>query len=312
MKRNFVGLIFILCLSLPLFSQEDEINKKSIQAYDPKNYSLNTELKILRKSYPDCTFELNYDEEVDDFTITVTAENKTTVFYWCKGLYLPKSQLDSKEHYWRVIVPYNREPIDPAKMTKEQIEKIRSFGSTENRKKGRVSSKALFEAIYDSHTFKDTEPKIVNNITFLGKKTRIHRSVLPALRRVEKKIYSLAKTDKETKNFLDNLASADAYYWREIRDSNTRSFHSFGIAIDVLPKGWSKKIIYWGFEKNNGNKDWMLIPLEKRWSPPKKVIRAFESEGFIWGGNWAIWDNMHFEYHPEQIATLDLIPFTEH
>ena len=23
------------------------------------------------------------------------------------------------------------------------------------------------------------------------------------------------------------------------------------------------------------------------------------SEGFIWGGYWAIWDNMHFEYHPE-------------
>ena len=33
--------------------------------------------------------------------------------------------------------------------------------------------------------------------------------------------------------------------------------------------------------------------------PPKEVIDIFLEEGFIWGGNWAIWDNMHFEYHPE-------------
>ena len=43
----------------------------------------------------------------------------------------------------------------------------------------------------------------------------------------------------------------------------------------------------------------MLIPLKSRWMPPAAVIKAFEDEGFIWGGRWAIWDNMHFEYHPE-------------
>ena len=30
-------------------------------------------------------------------------------------------------------------------------------------------------------------------------------------------------------------------------------------------------------------------------------IDIFEDEGFIWGGKWMIWDNMHFEYHPELI-----------
>jgi hypothetical protein len=29
------------------------------------------------------------------------------------------------------------------------------------------------------------------------------------------------------------------------------------------------------------------------------VIRIFEEEGFIWGGKWAMYDTMHFEYHPE-------------
>ena len=27
----------------------------------------------------------------------------------------------------------------------------------------------------------------------------------------------------------------------------------------------------------------------------------FEKHGFIWGGKWIIWDNMHFEYRPEVV-----------
>ncbi|MDY2825712.1 MAG: M15 family metallopeptidase, partial [Treponema sp.] len=36
-------------------------------------------------------------------------------------------------------------------------------------------------------------------------------------------------------------------------------------------------------------------------TPPQEIIDIFASEGFIWGGTWAVWDNMHFEYHPELI-----------
>ena len=43
----------------------------------------------------------------------------------------------------------------------------------------------------------------------------------------------------------------------------------------------------------------MAIPNSKRWMPPKKFIDIFEKEGFIWGGNWVNFDNMHFEYRPE-------------
>jgi hypothetical protein len=45
----------------------------------------------------------------------------------------------------------------------------------------------------------------------------------------------------------------------------------------------------------------MLLDLDRRWMPPQKVIEIFESHGFIWGGKWIIWDNMHFEYRPEVI-----------
>ena len=45
----------------------------------------------------------------------------------------------------------------------------------------------------------------------------------------------------------------------------------------------------------------MLIPLKDRWMPPASVVQLFADEGFIWGGNWPIWDNMHFEYRPELV-----------
>ena len=45
----------------------------------------------------------------------------------------------------------------------------------------------------------------------------------------------------------------------------------------------------------------MLTPLTSRWMPPYEIINIFEEEGFIWGGKWLIWDNMHFEYRPELI-----------
>ena len=101
------------------------------------------------------------------------------------------------------------------------------------------------------------------------------------------------------KDFVSNLRSADAYYWRRIADTNRLSFHSLGIAVDLLPKKWRGKQIYWLWARDYFGADWMLTPLDKRWMPPQSVISIFEDEGFIWGGKWTIFDNMHFEYHPE-------------
>ena len=32
---------------------------------------------------------------------------------------------------------------------------------------------------------------------------------------------------------------------------------------------------------------------------PLEVVEVFERHGFIWGGKWAHFDTMHFEYRPE-------------
>ena len=74
-----------------------------------------------------------------------------------------------------------------------------------------------------------------------------------------------------------------------------------GLAIDVLPKGWGQKNLYWAWRRDIDPDNWMNLPLERRWMPPQKVIEIFEKHGFIWGGKWIIWDNMHFEYRPEVV-----------
>lgn len=286
-----------LC-SIVIFAQNPELGKQKNEDWATTNLSIAQEIYIWRKCYPDVSFDFSWDEEVVDWKIVVGNYKKSQEFFWCDGKYLPYDQIKNKDKFWRVITKYENKVLDPATFSPEMTERIREFSS--NRKTGTVSSKFIFNAIYDCSTRATTE-RHIEQIQFLGRYVNVHEYLIPALTRVEKRILSLKEKDPEVKKFIDELYSVEAYNWREIRDVNTRSFHSYGIAIDILPKMWGKKIIYWGFEKNNGNKDWMLIPLEKRWMPPEAVRDIFLDEGFIWGGTWAIWDNMHFEYHPELI-----------
>ena len=110
-----------------------------------------------------------------------------------------------------------------------------------------------------------------------------------------------AKTDKEVADFVKSISKNEAYYWRVIANTNRKSFHSLGIAIDIRPKSYKGKEVYWSWTKDKDPDGWMLTPLKNRWMPPQAVIDIFEDQGFIWGGKWIIFDNMHFEYHPELI-----------
>ncbi len=298
MKKSFSRLVFFALCSLALF----QLNFFAFAEEEPwsrfSNLSPKEELEIFRESYPWAQFELDYDKEEKDWTLAVTAFGKKSVFYRAEGLYLPKAQLPNKDRYWRVIYKYNQTLDDPADFSEEKKARIRSYSSDENRKKGAVSSKFIFDALYDCRTRASTETHL-RSMTLWNKPLNVHRQIGKKLDKIEAKVWALAKTDREVRDFLKTLSSCSGYNWREIRDSPTRSFHSYGIAVDILPKGWGNKIVYWGYEKQKGNKNWMLIPLKSRWMPPAAVIKAFEDEGFIWGGRWAIWDNMHFEYHPE-------------
>ena len=266
-------------------------------------------LKYLEKAYPDLTFTRRYDKVMQDWLITVKipdtpgdkgGKGHSEEFYWANGSMLPESEIKNADKYWPILYGYQKELSDPANFTEEERERIKQFSSTENRQNGAGTPMFFFDALYDSSSRARLESHI-KRVSFLGNLTNVHERMIEPLGRVEKRIYALAESNEEVKSFLANLKSNDAYYWRIIAGTKRKSFHSLGIAVDVLPKKLGGKQIFWSWARDKYPNTWMLIPLKDRWMPPAAVIRIFEEEGFIWGGKWVIYDNMHFEYHPELI-----------
>lgn len=263
-------------------------------------------LRYFIEGYKDMDFKWEYIPELNDYKILLTSPvtSRTTELYWAKGRFLPKDRLDSMDKYRVNLYLYPKELRDPSSMTQKELEEFRNFGSDENRKQGSITSPYFFDALYGTSTKAEAE-KIMISMKFLNKNLRIHSHLKPIVLEVEKEIKEAAKTDEEVKNFIDTLGTCDGYLWRKIRDTDGKSFHSYGAAIDLMPKYLSGKAVYWNWEKQRIGEKWAAIPLKDRWIPPQKVIDIFEDHGFIWGGKWAVWDNMHFEYHPELILLMN-------
>lgn len=274
------------------FSKNQKLQTKTDE---PEN------LYVFKKAYPEVEFKSEYDTNKNDYLISVfTKKDGTTSetkLYWCESRFLPENQIQNKEKYRKMLYKYQSEPKDPKTFTPEEIEQIKNFTSKENRTNGAIDPPFLYNAIYDCKTRASTESHIIS-IPFLTKTINIHEKIAEPLKRVSKKIMSLPK-DEEISDFFATLTRTDGFNWRSVRDTQSRSFHSVGLAIDILPKGYYQRIIYWAWQKQLRPNDWFMTPLEKRWAPPKKIIEIFAEEGFIWGGTWIVWDNMHFEYHPE-------------
>ncbi len=275
---------------------------------DPaKNTALNG-IRILQTAYPDLNISADYDTDTLDYFVSFTNPDtwQKFQFYWAGGSLLPKEELENQDKYWSILYSYPKELFDPADMTDEQKARLKEFGSKSNRRNGSGTPMFFFDAVYSSDTRLHLEQQITR-IDFLGKKSTVHKRITGPLAEVNKEILALAEYDEETADFVAKIKSTDAYYWRMIDGTNRKSFHSLGIAIDILPVRITGEI-FWSWARDKNPENWMLTPLKRRWLPPEKVVEIFEKHGFIWGGKWAIWDNMHFEYHPELILYNKITP----
>ena len=135
-------------------------------------------------------------------------------------------------------------------------------------------------------------------ISFLGRQVHIHGGIAGPLKRAEARIAAEAETDPDIQGWLKNLHSITGWNWRNVAGSENRSFHAYGVAVDLLLKAQPGMETYWQWTAAKGI-DWRSVPPENRQNPPAAVIRAFEEQGFIWGGRWSRYYTMHFEYHPE-------------
>ena len=285
-KRTLLILIILTGLLIP--ETNSGFNTKVVNKKPDLSNKMRREINAILEAYG------NYISKIETKENDVVFHINNKEVYYCEGRLLSKANIKNKKTYKSVLYSYpgvQNNIIDIVEWDKTP----RSSDFTE----------ALFGA----------PSEISNNckwIKFIRHSIFINNEIIEKLSKVESEILEAAKKKPEVIKFLDDCKAIYAYMPRNIRGTKSKSFHSFGLALDLIPESYNNKDVVWSWTKVF-NKNWHLVPKEKRWAPPKEVIQAFENHGFIWGGNWLRYDNIHFEYRPEilefnKIKSLELIP----
>ncbi len=135
-------------------------------------------------------------------------------------------------------------------------------------------------------------------IDFVERRVFVNDVVANALERVERELYAIAATDRAVAAWIEEVQVAYSFIDRGIAGTATRSQHAWGLAVDLVPHSYDGREAYWRWSRV-WSRQWHEIPMDERWSPPSRVVETFERHGFLWGGKWAHFDNIHFEYRPE-------------
>ncbi len=152
----------------------------------------------------------------------------------------------------------------------------------ENDDPGRIRVDPVFAATYGARR----DAVDVVKIRFLDQDLTVNRRVAPAFARAAQRLSRAIDADPTLRPFLQGLGGT--FVWRPIAGTDRQSAHSYGVSIDINVK----RSHYWRWQKPPQ-------PLRWRNDIPEAIVRAFEAEGFIWGGRWYHYDTMHFEYRPE-------------
>ena len=221
-----------------------------------------------------------------------------TWYYYAQGRMLPRELIDQYAGYTTIrLYEYRTGPPRLPEVDEERAERLR------NRSRLRatdppVRHNGFLDALYGVHSAAEAERRMVR-IRFLGLSTRVHPKLVEPLERVEAEVRELMRQNSEVRRFVDSLGTASGYVWREIAGTASRSYHSYGIAIDLIPRSYEGRFGYWQWAEQAGVENWWELPFERRWHVPQPMVDAFERQEFIWGGKWLSFDPIHFEYRPE-------------
>ncbi|MDR0720364.1 MAG: M15 family metallopeptidase [Treponema sp.] len=256
-------------------------------------------MKALAAAYPDRVSPAVMRN--GDWALTVYGE----WYYYADGRLLPEALVGKAAEYDpQPFYQYAAELPPWTDPTEEESLRMREM-MERRRKNPAKRSHHFYDALFRAHN-RDESWERVKQIHLFGLNVVVHYSILEDLSLVEEKILALSKTNSEVRRWIAGLKSIDGWNWRNIAETSSRSFHSYGAAIDFLPKSLGGLETYWQWTAQH-NPAWWTVPYSRRFHPPKEVIEAFESCGFIWGGKWRTFDTMHFEYRPE-ILIFSKIP----
>jgi hypothetical protein len=250
------------------------------------------ELKALASAYPDRISRVSPRD--GDWAAELDGE----WFFWAHGRILPQSQRADWERYARFrFYPYTPGVLPPLPhLDAEEAARLKK-ALEEARLHPPRRSEDFLERLLGAGTWKQTESRVVI-VDFLGFPVKVHRRIAEALRSVASECAALRRSDPQVARFLGGLSKIDGFNYREVAGTLTRSYHSYGLAVDLIPKSYGGKAPYWRWLMDSTDL-WWATPYERRWMVPASVVAAFEKQGFVWGGKWMFFDTMHFEYRPE-------------
>ncbi len=225
-------------------------------------------------------------------------------FLWAEGRILPPEQ----EAQWAIFAPqpfydYPRETPDVASWTDDQVAQAEAVLAERRAQAPRRESK-FFDALWGVFN-RRTADASQKRVAFLGLRVTVHRSLAAPLARIEARLNSARASDPDLDQFLRSLAKLDGYNWRDIAETQSRSNHAYGAAIDLIPQSYRGKNPYWLWAPQE-RPGWYRTAWTRRWVPHPAVVKAFEAEGFVWGGKWLLYDTIHFEYRPEILVLAGL------
>lgn len=162
-----------------------------------------------------------------------------------------------------------------------------------NEDPGRIRLTPFFEKLYGNET--DINTRVVKT-TFMDQELTINEAIQFPLTRVLQDLVELAAKKPELAKYFSKSELGGSFKWRNIKGTERRSLHSYGVAVDLVVK-YTR---YWMWDRPPVVAK--LQPLDRR-TPnyPKEIVDIFEKHGFIWGGKWDHYDLMHFEYRPDLI-----------
>jgi hypothetical protein len=226
-------------------------------------------------------------------------------YYYADGRILPeelrdKAALYSPQPFYQYSekIPEWKRPTPQEAASYARMDRRRRTGSSAGR------AQIFYDELWRIHSRAEAWEQ-QKTIRFLGKGVVVHRAVLEELALIEQKINEAAAKDPAIRQWISSLETISAWNWRDIADTQSRSNHAYGTAIDLLAANPKKLETYWLWTAQK-NVDWWDVPYSQRLNPPDAVIKAFEAYGFIWGGKWLFYDTMHFEYRPEILFLNDI------
>jgi hypothetical protein len=249
------------------------------------------EMAALAQAYPDRIGDLVFRN--GDWALRID----DTWYYWAKGRLLPEELRDRWEEYASYRFYTYSLDLPPIPQLDEESRQRLKQRLDQAEKSPPRRHEGFLASLYRAETRGQTEDRIVT-VKLMGFEVRVHEQIAEPLEAVGRDLEVLIETDPAVRSFITGLKGLAGYNWREIAGTRSRSYHSYGIAIDLAPKSFGGKHTYWRWALPH-TEDFYAIPYEQRWMVPQQIVKTFQKRGFIWGGKWFYFDTMHFEYRPE-------------